>query len=70
MKITGWSKSLCAPDDYSKKNTQKCFKQFQSLIMITYLELGITDDGSVSLVSPWRDNKCLETGGEHFEHYV
>jgi hypothetical protein len=32
---TVWSKSLCAPDDYSTKNTQKYFKQFQSLIMIT-----------------------------------
>jgi len=29
------------------------FKQFQSHITITYLELGITDLGSVSLVSPW-----------------
>jgi hypothetical protein len=33
------------------KNTQKYFKQFQSLTMITYLELGITDGVSVSLVS-------------------
>jgi hypothetical protein len=32
---TGRSKSLCAPDDYSTKNTQKYFKQFQSLTMIT-----------------------------------
>jgi hypothetical protein len=31
----GRSKSLCAPDDYSTKNTQKYFKQFQSLTMIT-----------------------------------
>jgi hypothetical protein len=29
------SKSLCAPDDYSTKNTQKYFKQFQSFTMIT-----------------------------------
>jgi hypothetical protein len=28
-------KSLCALDDYSTKNTQKYFKQFQSLTMIT-----------------------------------
>jgi hypothetical protein len=34
---------ICAPDDYSRKNTQKYFKQFQSLIMITWLELWITD---------------------------
>jgi hypothetical protein len=35
---------------------QKYFKQFQSLTMITYLELGITDGVSVSLVSitVWR----------------
>jgi hypothetical protein len=32
---TEWSKSLCAPDDYSTKNMQKYFKQFQSLTMIT-----------------------------------
>jgi hypothetical protein len=31
----------------------KTFKQFQSLTMLTYLELGITDGISVSLVSPW-----------------
>jgi hypothetical protein len=31
---------------------QKYFKQFQSLTMITYLELGITNGVSVSLVSP------------------
>jgi hypothetical protein len=35
------------------KNTQKYFKQFQSLTIITYLELGITDGVSVSLVSSW-----------------
>jgi ribosome-binding ATPase YchF (GTP1/OBG family) len=28
-------------------------KQFQSLTKITYLELGITNGVSVSLVSPW-----------------
>jgi hypothetical protein len=32
---TGWSQRLCAPDDYSTKHTQKYFKQFQSLTMIT-----------------------------------
>jgi hypothetical protein len=53
LKYRGWSKRLCTPDDYSTKYTQKYFKQFQSLTMITYLELGITDGVSVSLVSPW-----------------
>jgi hypothetical protein len=28
---TGWSKSLCAPDDDSTKNSQNYFKHFQSL---------------------------------------
>jgi hypothetical protein len=37
----------------TEQNTQKYFKQFQSLTMITELELGITDGVSVSLVSPW-----------------
>jgi hypothetical protein len=32
--------------------------------MITYLELGITDGVSVSF------NKCVETDGGHFEHYL
>jgi hypothetical protein len=32
---------------------QNYFKQFQSLAIITWLELGITDGVSVSLVSPW-----------------
>jgi hypothetical protein len=56
-KHTGWSKGFCASDDYSIKNPQKYFKQFQSLTMITYLELGITDGVSASLVSmsgDWR----------------
>jgi hypothetical protein len=35
------------------QNTQKYFKQFQSLTVITCLELGMTDGVSVSLVSPW-----------------
>jgi hypothetical protein len=49
---TWQSKRVCAPDDYSTKNTQNYFKQFQALTMITYLELGITYGVSVSLVSP------------------
>jgi hypothetical protein len=29
------NKILCAPDNYSTKDSQKYFKQFQSLTMIT-----------------------------------
>jgi hypothetical protein len=35
------------------QNTQKYFKKFQSLTMITELESGIADGVSVSVVSPW-----------------
>jgi hypothetical protein len=37
----------------AQKKRKKYFKQFQSLTMITQLELGITDAVSVSLVSTW-----------------
>ena len=50
---TGWSKSLCVPEDYSTKTRKNTvFKQFQSPTMITYLELGITEHSSVS--GDWR----------------
>jgi hypothetical protein len=59
-----------------QKKTQKYFKQFQSLTMITYLEFGITDGVSVSLVSIniWRmaeDNlniTCNFLYGNHQVH--
>jgi hypothetical protein len=53
---TGWSKRLCTPANYSTKNMQKYFKQFQSLTMITQLELWITNGISVRLMSinVWR----------------
>jgi hypothetical protein len=38
--------------------------------MITQLELEIPDGVSMSLVSPWRVNKYLETGGDTFEYYL
>jgi hypothetical protein len=50
---------------------QKYFKQFQSLTMITQLELGITDGISVAILNTvLHVNKRLETGGGHFEHYL
>jgi hypothetical protein len=62
---TGRSKSLCAPDDYSTKNTQKYFKQFQSIRNVDRAILNTVFKNTVRRV-----NKCLETGGGHFEHYV
>jgi hypothetical protein len=45
-------KSLCTWWLQHKK-TQRSFKKFQSLTVITELESGITDDVSVGLVPPW-----------------
>jgi hypothetical protein len=43
MKLQG-DQNVCSPDDdYSTKKTQKYFKQFQSLTIITQIQLGITD---------------------------
>jgi hypothetical protein len=63
---TGWSKSFCAPDDYSPHT-------------IDDLEVAITEYilnvGRAILNTVFEDtvrcvNKCLETGGGHFEHYL
>jgi hypothetical protein len=60
------SKSLCAPNDYSTKTTD-------------YLKMSITeytqnvDHAIMNMVfenTVQRVNKCLETGGGHFEHYL
>jgi len=69
---TRWSKSLCAPDDYSTKKHAKMqyFKQFQSPTMITKLELGITDGVSVSLVSPLALSINIWRLAGDFEHYL
>jgi uncharacterized protein YerC len=47
-----------------QKSTQKYFKQFQSLTKTKQLELGITKN------TFRRVNKCLETGGGQYEHYL
>ena len=63
---TGWSKSLCAPDDYIPH-------------IIDDLKMAITeyirnvDCATLNTVFEnivRRGNKCLETGGVHFEHYL
>jgi hypothetical protein len=55
-----------------KKNMQKYFKQFQSLTMVMWLELGITDamQNTVFENTVQRVNKCLETSGGHVKHLV
>ena len=48
-------KNLCAPDDYSKKQTKiQYFKQFQSPTMITLLELGSSRTQFGLSINVWR----------------
>jgi hypothetical protein len=63
---TGWSKSVCAPDDYNPHKTDdlkmaitECIRNADRAILNTVFENTVR-----------RVNKCLETGGGHFEHYL
>jgi hypothetical protein len=62
---TGWSKSLCAPDDYSTKNTHKLKMAIPEYFRI--VDCAILN--TVFKNTVWRVSKCLETGREHIEHY-
>ena len=62
----GWSKSLCAPDDYYPHTTDD-------------LKMAITEHirnvdhairNTVFENTVQRVNECLETGGGLFEHYL
>jgi hypothetical protein len=64
---TGWSKSLCAPDDYIQKNPHtiddlkmaitEYIRNVDRVILNTVFENTVR-----------RVKKCQETGGGHFEH--
>jgi hypothetical protein len=63
---TGCSKGLCAPDDYDphtiddlKMAITEYIRNVDRAILNTVLENTVR-----------RVNKCLETGGGHFEHYL
>ena len=63
---TGWSKSLCAPDDYSPHT-------IDDLKMVITEYIRNVDRAILNTVfenTERRVNKCLETGGGHFEHYL
>ena len=70
MFYTGWSKILFTPEDYStKENTQK-----YSILKMAITEY-IRNVGRDILNTVFENtvrgvNKCLETGGGHFEHYL
>jgi hypothetical protein len=65
LSYIGWSKSLCAPDDYSTKNTQKYMTITEYIQNVDRAILNTAFDNTVRRV-----NKCLETGGWHFEHCI
>jgi 6-pyruvoyl-tetrahydropterin synthase len=70
---TGWSKSLCSLDDYSTKNIQKYFKEFDDLKMAITEYIRNVDRAILNTVfenTVRRVNKYLETGGGHFEQYL
>ena len=65
-RTTGWSKSLYAPDDYYPHTTD-------DLKMAITEHIRNADRSMLNTVfenTVRRVNKCLETGGGHFEHYV
>jgi hypothetical protein len=62
LRNTGWSKSLCAPDDYSTKNPNKT----DDLEMAITEHIWNVDCAILNTVfenTVRRVNKCLETGG-------
>jgi len=63
---TGWSKSLCAPDDYNPHTTDNLKIAITEYIRnVERVILNMVFENTV-----WRVNKCLENGGGHFEHYL
>ena len=67
-------KSLCAPDDYSKNsvysNNPHTVDEMKMAITeyIPNVERSILNTAFENTVR--RVNKCLETGGGNFEHYL
>jgi hypothetical protein len=56
-----------------QKNTQKCFKQFDDLKMAITEHIRNVNRTILNTVfknTVRRVNKCPETGGGHFEHYL
>jgi len=65
-KYTGWSKSLCAPDDYNPHTNDDLKMAITEYIQnVDHAILNTVFENTVRHV-----NKCLETGGGHFEHYL
>ena len=65
---TGWSKSLSAPDDYS--TVQYTTDELKMAITEYIRNVDRAMLNTVFENTVRRVNKCLETGGGHFEHYL
>jgi hypothetical protein len=66
LNSTGWSNSLCAPDDYSPHTTDDLKTAITEYIRnVDRAILNTVFKNAVRRVS-----KCLETGGGHIEHYL
>jgi hypothetical protein len=62
---TGCLKTLCAPGDYSTKNTQIKMATTEYIRNVDRAILNTVFENTVRRV-----NTCLGTGGGHFEHYL
>ena len=66
LRNTKWSKSLCAPDDYNPHTADDLKMAVTEYIRnMDRAILNTVFDNTVRRV-----NKCLQTGGGHFEHYL
>ena len=66
LQNTGWSKSLCAPGNYNLHTIDGL-----KMAIIEYMRN--VDRATLNTVfenTVRRVNKCLETGGGHFENYL
>jgi hypothetical protein len=61
-------KSLCAPDDYSIKMQKYSILDSFFPEYIQNVDCAVLN--TVFMNTVWHVNKCLETGGGHFEHYL
>jgi len=66
LTYTGWPKCLCAPDDYNPHTTDDMNMAITE--HIRNVDRAILNTVFENIVR--RVNKCLDTGGGHFEYYL
>ena len=71
---TGWSKSLCTPDDYSTNsvysNNPHKINDFKMAFTEYFRNINGAILNTVCENTVRRVNKCLETGGGHIEKHL